>query len=64
MRPIAEGREAKVTLRIRMDEGGEPEVEMHAVFPPGWGPGRRAEALRAAARALWREAEQADAQAE
>jgi hypothetical protein len=63
MRPIAEGREAKVTLRIRMDGDGEPEVEMHAVFPPGWGPERRAEALRAAARALLREAEQVDAQA-
>jgi hypothetical protein len=63
MRPIAEGREAKVTLRIRMDEDGEPKVEMHAVFPPGWGPERRAEALRAAARALLREAEQVNAQA-
>jgi hypothetical protein len=63
MRPIAEGREAKVTLRIRMDGDGEPEVEMHAVFPPGWSPERRAEALRAAARALLREAEQVDAQA-
>jgi hypothetical protein len=63
MRPIAEGREAKVTLRIRMSEDGEPEVEMHAVFPPGWGPERRAGALRAAARALLREAEQANAQA-
>jgi hypothetical protein len=63
MRPIAEGREAKVTLRIRMDGDGEPEVEMHAVFPLGWGPERRAEALRAAARALLQEAEQVDAQA-
>jgi len=64
MRPIAEGREAKVTLRIRMDGDGEPEVEMHAVFPPGWGPDRRAEALRAAARALLREAEQLDERTE
>jgi hypothetical protein len=55
--------EAKVTLRIRVDEGGEPEVETHAVFPPGWGPERRAEALRAAARALLREAEKLDARA-
>jgi hypothetical protein len=63
IRPIAEGREAKVTLRIRVNEDGEPEVEVRAVFPPGWGPDRRAEALRAAARALLREAEQANAQA-
>jgi hypothetical protein len=64
MRPIAEGREARVTLQIRMGEDGEPEVEMHAVFPPGWGPDRRAEALRAAARALLQEAERADARTE
>jgi hypothetical protein len=64
MRPIAEGREARVTLRIRMSEDGEPEVEMHAVFPPGWGPDRRAEALRAAARSLLQEAERVDARTE
>jgi hypothetical protein len=64
MRPIAEGREARVTLRIRMGEDGEPEVEMHTVFPPGWGPDRRAEALRAAARALLQEAERVDARTE